>query len=183
MTAIAVWDNSAFDACGDDAIQAYEEDSLLISKEAHWLDRRDESPTSFADVVPIEPHREYKAVLSAILESRSILALADNWDDEGSVGYLEQTWKRATDFLHMQALAARSTFHVRLAAPLIAPASNGSIDIFWSGREGKLLLNFPSNDDAFATYYGETSRGDTTGGQILSDRPRLDLIQWASQIS
>jgi predicted HTH domain antitoxin len=45
----------------------------------------------------------------AIESSQSILELTDNWDEEGSPGYEESTWLRATNFISSIALSFRQT--------------------------------------------------------------------------
>jgi hypothetical protein len=61
--------------------------------------------------------------------SRSILALQEDWDDEGSPGYSESTWRRAVDFLIRQATFAQHIVGRDLPVPKILPGPKGSIDL------------------------------------------------------
>jgi len=117
-------------------------------------------------------------ILDAINRSRTILSLADDWDGEGAVGYSTATWERATLFLLRQAKLAADQFHVALEVPGISPADQGSIDLFWRAQDRRLLVNFPADEGAPATYYGENRKGDTISGHINTESARADLIAW-----
>ena len=92
---------------------------------------------------------------SAIQESRSLLDLPDDWDDEGSPGYAEATWMRAVDFLLHNAERLWQDQGVTVSAPEILPGPNGSIDLHWRVNNHELLLNIPANLDELADYYGD----------------------------
>lgn len=119
-----------------------------------------------------------RAIEEEIARSAAILTLTDDWDDEGSPGYHETTWKRAVGFLRTQvALAER--LQTLLRVPQINPANKGSIDLFWPSHNGRwLLVNFPADPDELATYYGKDDTGDTTAGTIGTEADRPDLVAW-----
>jgi hypothetical protein len=120
-------------------------------------------------------------ISSAVRAARALVELGENWDGEGSQGYSLETWKRVKRFLMSHASAARSLFRV-LPAPALNPADQGSLDVFWrlSGRQ--LLVNFPEDESAPITYYGENRQGNNTiSGRTTAGEKRLDLVAWLTQ--
>jgi hypothetical protein len=132
-------------------------------------------------VSPSEHTSGVGGALEAIRRSHKILALGDDWDDEGSPRYLETTWLRATSLLLRLAKTARAHWGISLDVPLISPAQGGSLDLYWRTRVLSLLINVPESADEPATYYGERVEGDTICGQLVLASPRPDLIAWLTQ--
>jgi hypothetical protein len=127
------------------------------------------------------PNRSQGDISSVIRAARALVELGENWDGEGSRGYSLETWKRVKRFLMSHASVARSLFRV-LPAPAINPADQGSLDVFWrlSGRQ--LLVNFPEDESAPITYYGQNRQGDNTiSGRTTAGEKRLDLVAWLTQ--
>src|SRR4051812_34276440 len=58
---------------------------------------------------------------AAIAAARAMLAWGDDWDGEGSPGYTEAPWRRATDFLLHTALQLWRGFRVASDVPDIGP--------------------------------------------------------------
>src|SRR5437870_4510321 len=79
-------------------------------------------------------HLELEHISQAIYASRKILNLKEDWDDEGSAGYEETTWKRATDFLLNHARWLWKAQGILIDAPRILPGPDGSIDLHWKAR-------------------------------------------------
>lgn len=109
-----------------------------------------------------------------IEKSKFILTLPDNWDDEGAVGYQQETWHRATSFLwvceHMYCNI--TTFHIPV--PRITPGPDGTIDIYWKNKNRELLLNIPVSPDEHASFYGD----NTLGQQIKGKFDTSDVSEW-----
>ena len=148
----------------------------LTSAFSAWLS------SDAADVVTLiaatAPDRKLQL---AIRKSRRILKLKDNWDDQGSHGYTEDTWNRAVDFLRGLAVSARTRFSATLPVPSIGPAESGSIDFYWEMESADLLINFPQDPNEAATYYGERGEEDTTSGtigKVTRKSVRHGLISW-----
>ena len=114
----------------------------------------------------------------AISESRRMLAFEDNWDDQGSPGYLEDTWDRATDFLQRLASAARERFSTVIPVPTIGPAEAGSIDLYWEMDGADLLINFPQDPGEPAAFYGERGEQGMLSGTVPRGSVRSELILW-----
>jgi hypothetical protein len=143
--------------------------------------RREQRSATELDVSR-EPFPGFRDLEKAVDESRThILALHDDWDDEGSPGYSEATFSRAADFLVLHAVLAAQLLSSRLSVPLISPAQNGSIDLYWRTADRSLLINFPRNSVEPASYFGKASTGDTNSGRIIGESTRPDLIAWLIQ--
>lgn len=161
---------------------AYHPDWLAINRQA-WIK---ESPQEFAAhrwEEPSDGDRDtYEecivAIEGAINASRKILELEDDWDNEGSVGYDRETWERATTFLRSLTRLAFDLFGMPLTFPAISPADDGSIDLYWDQGDCGLLVNFPADPNADATYFGRDENGFTTGGSVpVTARPNF-LAAW-----
>jgi hypothetical protein len=115
-------------------------------------------------------------------KARELTGLADNWDDEGSLGYSIETWRRVRRFLLLQSSLSAKVFQMELPIPQINPADQGSMDVFWRLPRRQLLVNFPKQSESPITYYGrdETGRNTVTGRTQDSD-PRQDLVAWLIQ--
>ena len=107
--------------------QAYHPDWLQINRQA-WMGEAVPgiAPHTWEDVSP--PDRTHQRrifqIEQAVEDSRSILALQDDWDDEGSVGYRVDTWERATTFLRSLTRLAYDLFGLPLSVPMISPADH-----------------------------------------------------------
>lgn len=108
-----------------------------------------------------EPETE---VQKEIQESKYILDLADNWDDEGSKGYQLSTWQRATSFLSNLSAKAWDSFRVTIDAPKIYHGPDGSIDVFWKTDKYQILANIPEDPSLPATFYGSNFKKDSIKG-------------------
>jgi len=104
-----------------------------------------------------------------IAESREILELADDWDDEGSPGYQEDTWERASGFLVRSVIALWEAHGIVTDHALILPGPNGSVDLDWRAHGRELLINVPSDPSEPATCHGD----DGAGGRRI--KGTLDL--------
>lgn len=90
-----------------------------------------------------------------IQRSRRLLELEDDWDEEGSPGYSEETWSRAIEYLRRQSWVCWLRYGVTIPNPRISPGPDGSIDIHWRTESYELLLNIPRHPPTSATFYGD----------------------------
>ncbi|MBW4618835.1 MAG: hypothetical protein KME17_05690 [Cyanosarcina radialis HA8281-LM2] len=117
--------------------------------------------------------------LADIVEkSRSILELQDDWDDEGSPGYSEQTWERAVTFLLENAVSLWQEKGFCVTAPAIHNGPEGSIDIYWETDNRKLLINVPADRNKLADFYGYDSLGREVKGMLKLSEPNEWLLLW-----
>lgn len=109
-----------------------------------------------------------------IEESRSMLTLPDNWDDEGAVKVERGTWERAVSIVRACAIANL------LEPPKIGACHDGSIDILWRHGAREVLINIPTDPDERAGYYGDTDRerDETIKGRFKQDSQPLWIPIW-----
>lgn len=117
----------------------------------------------------------------AIKASRQILSLSDNWDDEGSPGYAEHTWERATQFVRRVATAFIAEYKRLIEPPKITPGPDGSIDVRWKSAKRTLLVNFPANEDVPADFFGSDKGKDTIKGTLDLSSQNLWLLMWLTR--
>ncbi len=121
------------------------------------------------------------ALSLAIQESRSLLDLPDNWDDEGSPAYAESTWTRVVDFLLHNAERLWLDQGILVSAPQILPGPDGSIDLHWRIKNHELLLNIPADPHALADYYGDTVDGNAINGKLNPAARNQWLLMWLAE--
>ena len=125
---------------------------------------------------------DHDDISSVIRAARELTVLEDNWDKEGSQGYSLNTWKRVKRFVMRQAVLSESLLRATLPVPAINPADQGSIDVFWQLSDRQLLVNFPADETAPITYYGQNIAGNNTiSGRTTGREQRLDLVAWLIQ--
>lgn len=107
------------------------------------------------------------AVKETIVLCQWITDLKSNWDDEGSEGYSLATFDKAVyTFWRITEILDEGSLRKPLPMPKIAPANKGSIDLSWDMNGCQLLVNVPSDNNGFATYYGSNDRGESISGKI-----------------
>ncbi len=117
-------------------------------------------------------------IAEAIISSRGILDLSENWDDQGSSGYEEDTWRRACDFLVRHADFARESLGRDLPVPRILPGPQGSIDVHWKMPRFELLVNIPKDASKPATFYGDDFGKSSIRGNLNPAEAIPGLIVW-----
>lgn len=120
-------------------------------------------------------------ITAAIEASRSILALEDDWDGNGSERYDESTWKLATGFLAAQAAYVWSA-KVKLRTPDIAPGPKGSIDLVWQEEDFRLLINVPPAATALG-YWGQNKALTVKGTITDLGADHKELFLWLTKRS
>jgi len=123
---------------------------------------------------------------SAIEESKYILGLKYNWDDEGALAISQKAYEKAISFLKMYAesIADVCECECELIAPSINPVKNGSVDLEWNLETSYMLINFTDSKDDFVYYYLAFKEGDTitfdANGQVnatkISDKFSSHLV-------
>ncbi len=121
-------------------------------------------------------------IAEAIQSSRSILDLEDDWDEEGSPGYKEFVWNRATQFVKNTSLSFRQDAGFWVDPPRILPGPKGSIDIHWRTSRRELLINIPENDEEPADYYGSGGANDIIKGKLdTSSQQNIWILAWLTR--
>jgi hypothetical protein len=117
-------------------------------------------------------------LLSAIDNSRSMLDLPDDWDDEGSPRIMEETWRRATDYLRRHAHLLYELNGSHIPIPRILPGPEGSVDLHWKTGRRELLANVPAAADQPATFYGDAFGTNSIKGRLDTEADDLGLFTW-----
>lgn len=104
---------------------------------------------------PQRRRRALAALEAKIAASRRILALGDDWDDQGSPGYREDTWRRAVGAVKSSVAWLLKYHGLDVEPPKISPGPEGSIDIHWKTVYFELLINVPNDADQPADFYGD----------------------------
>lgn len=169
-------------------------DSLqMISKDAiHELvdqvgdDRLDQLHRvvqDFTNVGDSETDNSLQAIEGAIESSRDLIDIEDDWDGEGSPGYLEQTWRRAAQFVREYAAHLAADYGLKIPAPGILPGPDGSIDIHWESDSFELLVNIPADANERAEFYGDDHGSIYIKGNLDPSRVNQGLIEWLQKAS
>ncbi len=136
-----------------------------IRKKANEFVIYEENPTvTLKNTVTIELPSRFYELDREVENSKYILALENDWDDEGSVAYQEATWKKAIQFTSNYAKWVFDETSRVIPTPKIAPGPNGSIDILWKSPNYRLLINIPDNLKKQASFYGDNYSTDTIEG-------------------
>ena len=112
--------------------------------------------------------------VAAIEESRQLLELPPDWDDEGACAIHFDTWTRATRFLRNTVV--KSGAAAALPVPTISACRDGSIDMFWETEKYRLLINISSSEDAGGDYYGETKSRLVVKGTFQPEVHDLSVV-------
>lgn len=119
---------------------------------------------------------------SDIERSRSLLELADDWDDAGSPAYTEETWRRAVDLMVRIATHTWEDHRVRVDSVDIVPGANGRIGLEWRAPGHELLINVPADPAEEAIYYGDDGNGgNRQKGSFRIERPNRWLSTWLAE--
>ena len=121
-------------------------------------------------------------IASAIVTSRAMLDLPDDWDGEGSPGYREDTWLHAVGFLVDNALGLLEEHGETIPMPKVRKGPMGSIDLHWRESDRELLVNIPAQEGAAADYYGDDrAGGHTVKGTLDPAEDNMWLLMWLTR--
>ena len=118
------------------------------------------------------------ALKAEIEQAKRILELEDDWDGEGSLGYSEDTFNRAIEFLTTHVERLWDTHRIRLPIPRIGPGPDGSIDLHWKQPSWELLVNIPAAANERATFYGDNYEAHEIRGSLDPKNFNLGIATW-----
>jgi len=98
-----------------------------------------------------------------IEESKYILELGNNWDDDGAIEIKKSTWIRAIKFLVKYSMKILDVGKI-MAVPIISPNPNGSIDLGWKSDSYIMLINIPEDSNILPSYYGNNRKQNVVKG-------------------
>ena len=114
----------------------------------------------------------------SIEESKKLLLLEDDWDEEGSLGYSDLTWEKAITFLKENAINYFNNSGIWLTAPEICPGPDGSIDLLWKLVDRELLINIPVDENESADFYGDDSDNNIIKGKLNLTEMHEWILIW-----
>jgi hypothetical protein len=127
-------------------------------------------------------HRAVQSVDAAIEKSRHLTELLDDWDGDGSQGYSQAVWERATDFVRESVVRLWVDYGRRLEPPVFLPGPAGGIDIEWSVGPRSLIIRVPTESDGRAEFYGHQTDCLTIKGEAhLTCADSLWLFTWIAK--
>ncbi|MFN3489450.1 MAG: hypothetical protein ACK4YV_09965 [Emticicia sp.] len=119
------------------------------------------------------------SVLKVISESKTLLSLGDNWDEEGALAIPEDIWKRAIKFLKNYSEYILQDKFISIQAPQINPCRDGSIDLSWRTPKARMLINFKNDKSDLAHYYGDYYNNiNSIKGYVKTDEIQEFLATW-----
>jgi hypothetical protein len=124
-----------------------------------------------------------KGIGDAILQSRAMLDLQDNWDEDGAARIGEETWRRAATFLVRQARWAWDSYQRVIDTPDITPGPDGSIDLHWDRPSYEMLINIPVGPKTKAGFYGDDRGGTLVKGTLDPTQVSKGLLDWLTKTS
>ena len=155
---------------------------LIAMASSQWFLLPDEDSGRWHPITDCGPLRPaLQGVRQAIEASKTILDLDDDWDDEGSVGYVEATWARAVDYLEKSAERLWDMHGIVLDPPEILPGPDGSIDLHWNQPDYEMLINFPSDEDSPAGFYADDKGNLSIKGKINPSGQNLTHFVWFAE--
>jgi hypothetical protein len=104
-----------------------------------------------------------------------------NWDGEGGVGYSEEVWERATQFLIQSALELWQRHGRAVPTPSIEPGPQGSIDFHWQLADRELLLNLPVDPEGLVDFYGDTADEEAIKGKSHTSTVGPWILAWLTK--
>lgn len=126
-----------------------------------------------------DPMRSFE---DAISSSHKIVDIEENWDSEGSPGYSERTWQRATSFVRNIARSFLNTSTIAsIDPPSISPGPDGSIDIRWVSAKRTILINFPADENTSADFFGHDKEQDSIKGTLDLASQNHWLLLWLTR--
>jgi|GEM_PF-2195146 len=134
-----------------------------------WSKKSDAVKIVVSENYSIEVKSVFAEFIAKVVESRYIVDLKDNWDDNHSRGYSDKTFYNAVNFFNKYAnwiLAERGTV---IEPPDILPSNDGSIDLFWNKKSYDLLINIPSSPSELVKFYGDNKKESKIEGSFILD--------------
>lgn len=147
-----------------------------ISKESH----KPHIPWEFEEVPVIAILKNGKTLFQeAITNSKKIIELPYNWDDEGAKPVSLFNWTSTKSFLENYfSFISENTFK-NLPIPNIDPVPDGSIDVSWINSKSRMLININGN---IAKYYGDLYQDkNSIKGEVDTQEVQEFLAFWLSK--
>jgi hypothetical protein len=118
--------------------------------------------------------------LAAEIEaSRALLSLEDDWDEAGSPGYAEETWRRAIGLLIWISRRLWDDHGSDVEGVDVLPGSRGNVDFEIRVPNRRLLISVPADPAAPIRFFGQDTVGaGTTKGNLDLNETPTRLVGW-----
>ena len=123
-----------------------------------------------------------------IEESKSILNLKENWDDEGALPVDEELYYKSLYILKKYYRFSDHSSEIKL--PQISLCRDGSIDLYWNDLQwsNSLLVNVSKKDNKFdICYYGDkiinNIISDVIRGNIEENQLSYHILIWIKHLN
>ncbi len=118
-----------------------------------------------------------------ILDSRKILDLKEDWDQDGAIAVNKEIYFRAIETLIAYSNNVLNVHNIAINAPHISVAADGSIDLDWKTPTSELLLTILNTEDFSLHYYGDDGNNNTViKGTLNESRINEDLSYWMRKL-
>ncbi len=114
---------------------------------------------------------------SEIEQSRKMLELEEDWDDNGAHPISKETWERATGLLRRMMISCNHATGCAAPVPIISACADGTIDIYWDTDSFRLLINVVPVALGNCEYYGESKSGQTMKGKFSPEKHPLLALE------
>jgi len=118
---------------------------------------------------------ELFTIVKCLNEYEKILSLDDNWDGDGAIGFVDDTWKGVATFLTSYAVEIFNKSTKVIDIPKIYPSSEGSIDLDWETDKYGLLINV-SQFGQRATFYADDKAKQKVEGEFDPKNFNINLL-------
>ncbi|NOS99961.1 MAG: hypothetical protein HOP29_04980 [Phycisphaerales bacterium] len=124
---------------------------------------------------------ELNRIRNAVVQSREMLDLRDDWDDDGAKQISEEAWRRAAAFLTRYAERVWDRTSRVLDAPDLTPSVDGGVDLDWDKPAYRLLIAIPPDVGVMASFYGDNRGRGFIKGEFDVDDLNEGLIEWLTK--
>jgi len=122
-------------------------------------------------------------IAQAINESKYILDLKDDWDDDGASSTDLKTYLKAVNFLVRYSKIILEKYLQIIDAPLIDIMRDGSVSILGETDNATFLIIFKKKDTEYSYFYGEEKRDKIPFNYAIKNEDDVNEITalWMSQ--
>lgn len=123
----------------------------------------------------------FQPLMQEIQNSKYILKLAANWDEEGSLPVAPLIYEAAIRFLQDYTFFIFKKYKVMIETPSINPVKNGSIDLEWHTPNARMLINIRDTQNAY--YYGDQHKNiNSIKGSVSIQNIEIFLAAWMTKL-
>lgn len=135
--------------------------------------------TKWATPVPAKSAEDKNSELKSEIErATKMLALGDDWDEEGGLLYTKETLDRAIAFLSSHSSYLYRLCGIHLPVPILGVGPNGSVDIHWKRPTWELLVNIPADANQMAAFYGDDYGNQEIKGNLDPEIFNVGIVEW-----